>query len=264
MNGAHPTAPLPTRPGFVAGVKCFFGGIGWLVTHPPVWPRAIVPMLVGVVMAGVLSISAVQWMPKLIGWLVGPTEGSLAGAGVGALKVLGTILAVIVSAFVALALAQPLSGPALEGIARMQERAVGAPERPPTSFLFDIVRSLQSVAVGAMFGVPAFIVLLLLSLLLPFASVVTVPLKLFVAAFTIAWDLCDYPMSIRGLPVRRRLETIMQYRGAVFGFSIGLALCNLLPCLLLLVLPAGVAGASRLMWMVEQHEAQQGRRRFTP
>jgi CysZ protein len=108
-------------------------------------------------------------------------------------------------------------------------------------------------------GLPALATLALITLLLPFASVVSVPLKLMVTAFIIAWDLCDYPLSIRGLRARRRLDLIFTYKGAVLGFGVGLAACGLVPCLLFLFLPAGVAAASRLMWEVERYEHALGR-----
>jgi CysZ protein len=179
--------------------------------------------------------------------------------GAVALKVVGTVLAVLASGLLGLALAQPLSGPALERIAREQERALGAPERPPTHFMLDVARSLKSMLLGYACGLPALAILALVSLLLPFAAVVSVPLKLVVTAFIISWDLCDYPLSIRGLRVRRRLDLIFSYKGAVLGFGVGLAACALVPCLLFLFLPAGVAAAARLMWEVEQYEHAMGR-----
>ncbi len=79
------------------------------------------------------------------------------------------------------------------------------------------------------------------------ASVVVVPLQLAVTALGGAWDLCDCPLSIRGVPVAERIDFVRRNLAAVMGFGFGLALLSFLPCALLIVLPAGVLGAARLV-----------------
>lgn len=212
-------------------------------------------MIVLLVVVGLLGTAAIVWLPGLIDRLIGPTASTLGTVGAGVLKALASVLALLLSGFVGFGLAQPLSGPALEGIVRLQERELGAPERPPSSFLVDVLRSLQSLLVGYGIGLPLLAVLFLISLLFTPATIVTTPLKMVVLAYSVAWDLCDYPLTIRGLPVRERLRIVARHRGAVLGFGLALALASLVPCLLFLFLPAGVAGAGRLMWQVEQCEA---------
>jgi CysZ protein len=257
---AAQTAMTPTveKPGFGDGIRCLFGGIGFIIRKPTIWPVAAIPMFLVVVVTVLLGALSITFVPALVAKLIGPTQGTLAVIGVGAAKLLASVVAIVVCALLGFALAQPLSGPALEHIVRVHEKELGAPERPPTGMLLDMVRSLKSALVGYMFGLPAILLLLLLSVVLPFAAVVTVPLKLLVAAYIIAWDLCDYPLSIRGLPIRIRVGTILRHRTAVLGFSLGLALAGLVPCLLFFFLPGGVAGAAKLMWKVEQYERAQG------
>ena len=103
------------------------------------------------------------------------------------------------------------------------------------------------------------ICLFVLDLIFPPAIVVTWIAKLFVSAFIIAWDVCDYPLTVRGLPVAARLKTLWRHKAAVSGFAMALALAALIPCVLFIVLPGGVAGAARLMLEVERYEAMQGR-----
>jgi CysZ protein len=238
----------------VLGLKSLFRGIGFLVTTPGAWPYALVPLFVMLLLVTLLGSASIEWVPGLIRDWVGPGDSGWAEAGATALAVLGTVLAVLLSGLLAFALAQPLSGPALEKLVRMHEQKLGADERAPTNFVADIFRSLKSVAMGYAIGLPLIAMLLVLSLLLPFASVVTVPLKLLVACFTIAWDICDSPLAIRGMRVRDRVRVLWRYRGAVAGFAIGMALAGLVPCLAFFFLPAGVAGAGRLMWEVELYE----------
>jgi CysZ protein len=216
-----------------------------------------VPLLVLLALATALSTAAVLWLPGLVEALVGPATSTWGTVGTAALKVLSTVAAVVLSLFVAFGLAQPLSGPALEGLIRLQEKHLGAPERPPTRFWLDMWRSLQSLLLGYGLGLPVLAILFVVSLLFPPAAIVTTPLKIMVLAFTVAWDLCDYPLTVRGLRVSERFRVIARYRGAVLGFGVALALASLVPCMLLLCLPAGVAGAGRLIWQIEQFERTQ-------
>ncbi len=247
------------RPKFTDGIRCLFSGLWWMVTTPAAWPLALVPMILGILMTAVLSAISIGFVPGWVADAIGPTSSTVAGVGTMLLQVVGTILAVLASALIGFALAQPLSGPAMEGIVRRKEAEFGAPTRPTASIGIEIYRSLQSLAVSYMFGIPAIIVLFGLSLIVPYAAFVLLPLKLLVAAFTIAWDLCDYPLSVRGLRMSTRAGTVWRHRGAVLGFSIGLALAALVPCVLFLLLPGGVAGATKLMWQIECYERQLGR-----
>jgi CysZ protein len=132
---------------------------------------------------------------------------------------------------------------------------LGLPAQPESGFVVDIWRSLQSLLIGYAFGLPALALLLVLSFLVPYAAVVLFPLKMLVAAMTVAWDLCDYPLSVAGRPVGERVATVFRHFPAVIGFGLGIALAGLVPCLLFVLLPGGVAGATRLMGEVERWEA---------
>jgi CysZ protein len=147
-----------------------------------------------------------------------------------------------------------LAGPALERLVRLQERALGLPERPETRFLVDIGRSLQSMLISWAIAIPPLLLLFLLDVVIPPAVIVTVPLKLLVTAYAIAWDMCDYPLSVQGLRVADRVRLIARHWSAVLGFSLALALAALVPCLPLLLLPGGVVGATRLVAELQRHD----------
>lgn len=252
-TGAPPPPPKE-RPGVGVGLRSLFSGFGFIVSTPDVWHLAIVPVAVALVLTLTLGWAAVALIPPWIQALFGAPSGALMGVLAVLAKVAATVLALLLGALVGFGLAQPLSGPALERIVRRVETELGAPPWPPTSALDDIVRSLQSTLVGAAFGAPLLIILFVIGLVFPPLVVVTVPLKIAVTAVLITWDLCDYPLSIRGLPIGRRVSLLARNGGAVLGFGLGLALLALVPCLLLLALPAGVAGAARLMVQIERFE----------
>jgi CysZ protein len=245
-------APIQ-KPGFGAGLGAFFSGLGFVIGSPSVWALAAVPMLAALVLSGALAFASVELVPGWIARLIGDAAGEIATT---AAQVVGTAVAVIGSLLIGFGLAQPLSGPALERIVRRHEARLGAPAWPPTSFGADIARSLQSVAVTFLFGAPILALLFLCDLFIPGAAFVCVPLKFLVTTLLLAWDLCDYPLSIRGVPVGRRIALVGRNVVPMLGFAFGLALLSFLPCLLLLLLPAGVAGAARLTFEIERYETQ--------
>ena len=251
--GARPPSTPAEKPGFRAGIAAFFGGLGFIVRTPGVWPLAMVPVAVALVLSGALVTAAIAFVPGWIAALIGASSGA-GRVAVGITEVLGTVLASLAGVVAGFALAQPLSGPALERIVRRHEAELGAPAWPPTSAVSDVLRSLQSVAVSFLFAAPLFALLFVLDLTIPGAAVVCVPLKVVLTAILIAWDLLDYPLSIRGVAVGKRVAFVGRNVGAMLGFSLGLALLSFLPCLLLLLLPAGGAGAARLTFELERYE----------
>jgi CysZ protein len=235
-------------------VRAFFGGFRILLGTPRAWPFAAVPVLVGTLLFFTLSFTLTILLSDWIeGWLG-------VGFWAGVVQVLVSIVAVVLSAFFALALAQPASGPALEALSRVTERELGVPEHAPTPFLTDIARSTGSALLGVAGGTTAFVILFLIGLI-PGAAIVTVPLKFVAAAVFIGWDLCDYPLSVRGIRLGQRLGIVASNAGAVLGFSAGIALIALIPCGFLLVLPAGVCGATRLMSEIQAFEGSRHPRR---
>ena len=237
------------KPGFFSGARAFLQGLWTLVSSPSLWGLALVPVAIAFVMTGILGTLAVKIVPSL----VASSVGSSGAWWTVALQVLLTFAAVIVAFFLALTLAQPLSGPALEALVRRVEKDLGAPVRPQTPFLTDIGRSLASALLGLGFGLP-FLFLAFLLNFVPGGSFVAVPLKFLIAMVVVAWDLCDYPLSVRGTPLGERIRFIAHHIGPVLGFSLGAALVALLPCGALLLLPAGVCGATRLLHDLERYD----------
>lgn len=253
-SGANaPLAALPVaRPGIVGGLRALFSGLGFLVTTPATWPLTLAPAILWIGISAVLWGLAVKFLPPLfMGWLAG--TGGLAAK---LLAALATGLAMVLALFVGLALAQPLAAPALERIVRRVEIAQGTASVPETSLLEGLSRSLGSVLVSFSFGTPLLVLLFIVTFAFPPAAVVTVPLKLTVLALLAAWDFCDYPLSLRGLPIGARVALVRRNLPAMLGFGLGIALLSLVPCAFLFVLPVGMAGAARLVGAIERFEAR--------
>lgn len=248
----HPGAPLakPAKPGFFAGTAAFFSGVKFITLTPASWPLAVVPLAVTLVLTGVVGGTAMHFLSPWIVELVGPRYPGLAAA----LKVVAALITLGVSGVLSLSLAQPFSGPALNGIVRRAEALEGAPAWPATSFFTDIGRSFQSMAITYAFGLPLLAILWAVTFFVPPASIVTVPLKFVVLAIMTAWDLCDYPLSARGMPVVERIRLLSRNFLPMIGFGLGVALLSIIPCSLLLLLPYGVAGAAKLVLAIERAE----------
>ncbi len=171
------------------------------------------------------------------------------------IEILAVLVALFVALFLAFALGKPLSGPVLERIVRRVSTDLGAPEWPTPTLAQDVFRSLQSTFVALVFTLPILVPLVVVGLVFPVAAVVTTPLQFFVTAMGAAWDFCDYPLSIRGVSVSDRIEFVRRNKSAIVGFGLALGLLLLLPCSLILVLPAGVIGAAHLTVVIEKWEA---------
>ncbi|MDC0749424.1 EI24 domain-containing protein [Polyangium mundeleinium] len=252
-----PAALVPfERPGFGAGLKAVLGGYGYLFRTPDLWPLALIPTGIALVLSIVLGISGVKLAPALVALIVKePGTGALWTVLGVVLQVFSIVVMLVAALAVSFALAKPLSGPALERMVRRAEADMGAPTWPEVGLLDDMWRALQSSLVALAVTAPILILLGVLSFFFAPLSVVAFPLQLAVAALAGAWDLCDCPLSIRGVPVGARIEFVRRNIGAVMGFGLGLALLSFLPCTLLIVLPAGVLGAARLVVMLERYEA---------
>ena len=220
------------------GAGAFFRGMGFVVSTPSIWPRAMVPMLAALCLfAGFAALG-----------ILGAT---LLAHGV--LVVLLAVPALLLALLLALSLAQPLSGWALDGIVRAQRRDLGLPELPATSVGGAMLSSLGSALLALAIGAPVIALLTLVGWFVPPAMVVTLPLKVLVGALMVAWDLVDYPLAMHGAGIGDRMRFAWRHFGSFLGFGLAATLFFAVPGLGLLALPCGVAGATRLVKACESH-----------
>ncbi len=234
--------------GFFAGVRALFGGVGFVVSTPSAWGWAMIPALVATLLFGGATVLAIWGGSALSERIV--TDAAAHGwsmLGMWVLRILFWALGIVLAFVIAMSLAQPLSGFALDAVARKQELALGGRVWPDQPFLPSAVRSLRVSLTGLLVGLPILAVLALVTVFIPPAAVVTVPLKFIVAGVLTAYDLLDYPLSLRGEDVGARLRFIAANFPAVLGFGVAAAAVMLIPGGALFLLPFGVAGAARLV-----------------
>lgn len=245
--------------GFFAGVRAVFGGLGFVVSTPSVWGWALVPVVIAAILFGGAGAAAIwagtEFSSRLIGG-ANDAGGAWLTFGLWALRIVFWVIGLLLAFVVAMSLAQPLSGFALEAIAKKQENTLSARERswPDQPAVAGFLRSLRVTFTALAVGLPILAVLGAITLLFPPASVVTIPLKFVVTGMLAAYDLLDYPFSLRGRGVRDRVGFIRDNFAAVLGFGVTTAALLLVPGVGLFLLPFGVAGAARLVH--ERDEAQ--------
>jgi CysZ protein len=227
--------------GLLRGIGAFFGGVAFVVGTPRLWSRALAPVLTALVLTTALGAIGV--------WQALALAHRAWGGGFGAalLALALCVAAVLLALVVGVSLAQPLSGWALDGIVRAQQTALGLPLAVERTGPGVTLGSLASALLAVAIGVPIVVVLTAIGWVFPPATIATLPLKVLVAGVLLAWDLLDYPLSLRGMTIGGRVRWCAAHWGAVIGFGLGAELLFAVPGLGLLALPCGVAGAARLV-----------------
>ncbi|MCA9597732.1 MAG: EI24 domain-containing protein [Myxococcales bacterium] len=241
-------AALPPRPGLWAGFRAVFRGLGFMFRTPAAWPAGLVPAAILFGLSALFVSLAVLWVQPALETWIAPSHSWYSELGTAIASWVGALLASVLGVMIAAATTPPLSGPALESIIARQEKALGIPERAALGFFAEMWFGLKAQALAALFAGPLLLLLWIVELLAPPAAVVTIPAKLLVVALGLAWNLFDYPLTLRGVRMRDRLRLVRAYKPAVLGFGLGFALLFWLPCFSILMLPVAVAASTRLVW----------------
>ncbi len=243
---------VPRKVTLASGLEAFGSGMWFILTTPRVWGYALVPVgMLLLLSCGLIGLAL--WAPQHISnWIVG-TESSVWGhIGWWTLTIVLWLVGIIVALLLALSLAQPLSGFALEAIAHAQEIALIGTAAPKTTFFASLVSTTKAVVIALLIGGTLLTILFVISFFFPPATVVTVPLKVLVCGWMLAWDFIDYPLAMRGVGLEGRFAWVGRNFGAFTLFGVIWALLIVVPGVQLVILPMGVAGATRLVVADEQ------------
>jgi CysZ protein len=235
------------RVGFAAGVTSLWRGFGFITGQRSTWALAAVPVLVFTALALVLGWFSIAHVGPWLAEVVLPEAESALGTSIKVgVRWLGAALSGYVGLLLAALLAPPLSAPALEALVRQQEAALGLPARPPHGFWRELVTgfSAQLLAIGV--TVPLLAVLWIAALVVPVLGPFVLLLKGLIVAAAVAWNLFDYPLTLRGIPASERLGIVRRHVGATFGFGLAFAALFWIPCTGIVLLPVGVVAAARL------------------
>jgi CysZ protein len=228
--------------GALGGVRAFVGGIGFVLGTPSVWGWSLVPA--GFMALFSLATCGLSWWGS---WEAARALVGDANAGTWAVAILLGVFGAMLAVLVALTLAQPCAGFALEAICRAQERALVGRASAPLPFWPSLRRNLKVVTATLVVGGGVTAVLFVVEFLVPPAAVVTVPLKVLVGGWLMAWNFLDYPLGLRGVGVRGGVRWVGRHAVEVTVFGLAWWSLVLFPGAVLFLLPMGVAGAARLV-----------------
>lgn len=234
--------------GFVAGVGSLFSATRFVVGTPATWPFALVPGLVLAVLgAGFVWLSVAWVRPAVAGSMPDATSwyGQL---GIQLVAWSSAVVSGVLGLLVAIVLTPPLSGPALERLVTLQESGLGVPARRHVSWLAEIWCGARAQLAAALVAWPLLGLLGIIGFAVPPAAAITTPLAYLVGALSLAWNLFDYPLTLRGVRLRDRLALARRHPGATIGFGGAFATLFVVPCLNILLLPIAVVAATRLVW----------------
>lgn len=237
-------------------------GLRFLLGRRRLWPAAATPVLV---LLGLL-IPLAWWSIASFGpWLsaaifADPSTWYEQGARV-LVRWVSSALAALLGFWLALLLAPVLSAPALEQLVRARESELGGGSRPRHGLWHELKCGLEAQLGGLLLAMPLWLLYWLVGLALPGAALLLLPLHVLPLALGLAWNLLDYPLTLRGIRLRERWALLRQSPGPVLGFGVALAGVTLIPGAALLLLPAGVVGAAQLVWRLLPDDPGQ---RLTP
>jgi CysZ protein len=232
----------PSRPGFLrriaAGAWHVPAGFAFLIRHPPLWPLAALPAALagGFLVAGL----GLSWylVPRVEDALapsparVGDVLALFAAVGLG-------LLTLATGALLGFALGLALAGPLLDRLSERTERLLGARAAPARGLRFEAMQSLK----GALFFAVA-VPLAFLVGLVPFVGPVLATVW---SGFALGFQLTDGPLARRGMAFSEKLRFHGRWRPESIGFGLLGLLALLVPLANLLMAPALVVGATRLV-----------------
>jgi CysZ protein len=233
--------------GFSDGVTSLARGFAFIAARRSTWALAAVPVLVFTLLALVLGWFSVVHVGPWLGDLALPEAESALGTGIKVgVRWLGSALSGYVGLLLAALLAPPLSAPALEALVRQQEAALGLPPRPSHGFWRELVTGFSAQLLALGLTLPVLGVLWITALLAPALGPLVVICEGLVVAAAVAWNLFDYPLTLRGVSASERTAIVRRYPGATFGFGLTFAALFWIPCTGIVLLPVGVVAAARL------------------
>lgn len=236
----------PPDDSFSAGFTAMFRGTGFLMRSPKCWPYAAVPLVVVIVFSGVFGWAVVHWVQPWAEGLFGPAGDTAWWSS--ALSWLATVIAITAGLFLAYVLASPLSAPALEKLVESREGELGAPGRVARGFLWELSAGFRATIAALAFTAPLWILIWIIELAIPAVAPLTLLAKVLITAAAVSWTLLDYPLTLRGIPLRQRLRLWRRRPGLVAGFGVAFAALFWIPCFGLLMLPVGVVAATEVSW----------------
>jgi CysZ protein len=235
---------------FLAGVRYFARGLGWVARRPRQWLFGLIPALI--VLAGysvALTFLAVYdadlaraVSPFADHWSSGARDATRVLIGI---LLFGAALMIVIVTFIGVTLV--VGEPFYEGISRRVEESAGG--LPPEASL-PLWRQLlhgtaDAVIVGMVTGLFA-VVLFGLGFVPVIGQTVIPVLAAFVSGYFLTFELTSIACERRGLRRRERFALLRRNRALAVGFGASVFVVFLIPLGAVLAMPGAVAGGTLL------------------
>lgn len=245
----EPARTPPTRAvqELAAGFRALLGGFGFWRVRPGAMLLGLVPaLLAGLVLAAGIA-ALLVFIDPITAWMT-PFAESWDSLWRTSLRVLvATALIVtagILSARVFTALALTIGGPFYERIGLIAEQSYGGLEHPQSTGFWRSLGDMGRIVARSVLGSLGIgLVSLIPAIGAPLATV----LGVLFTALVIGREFSLQPLQLRGFPPAARGSLLRGARWRVLGFGLAVQLCYLVPLGAVLVMPAAVAGGTRLV-----------------
>ncbi len=250
---------MPAKAGPVAGISYLFRGLP-LLRQKGVWPWAIVPLIINVVLLGTLAWATVSWvgsliegwlavLPDWLSWLTSVINFILIAAVILGVFQIFTLMANLIAApfngFLSAAIEQKLTGKRPDsGLSLLQEGLVTL--RAEIGKLWFL---LSRAALVGLLSIVLFVI--------PGLNVLLPAVWFLFGAYMLSLEYLDYPMGNHGLSFREKRELLARNRLLALGFGAVTTLLTALPVINLLIMPTAVAGGT-LAWVESLRQTRPG------
>ncbi len=253
MPVVNPLKPYADFRGFFRATFAPFAGFGHILVRPSLWPLAFTPTLTILLLGSLSTAAATKVYHALIARFSQSihSASSLGQAELWLVRVLVILLLLLLGLIVLTILAPPLCAPWMDRlVVKVDQRRL--PEEP---FVRSALRAIRVTLAGALvFAIPQIFMWVLSVLIAPLAWLFAA-IGFMVSALSLSYDAFDWPLARRGLGVRARIDWMQDHWIAVMGLGFGVSLFAIVPGLSIVLLPAIVVGAVRIVNECEAHES---------
>lgn len=211
------------------------------------WSAAAVPACIALTLSGIFGAIAVQQLSPWVANAVAPMGETWRWLW-HIVRWLSIALGCYAGLVASLLITPALSGPALERLVRLTEESLDVPPRPAQGFWFELICGLRAQVFLAVITVALALGLWIVGLILPWLSPLIVALQALVLGGAIAWNLLDYPLTLRGVSYRARWAVARRNPTTILAFGLPFAALFWIPGLGIVLLPVGVVAATQVLW----------------
>ncbi len=232
------------------GFYFFSSGIG-LMFKPGIFRYAMWPLIINIIIFTLFGVIAYYQFEVLLEWMLSYLPGWLDWLRYILWPIFALALALIfffTFALVAGLVAAPFNAPLAHAVEQRLGKvsaATGGSAPLIRSVLQSVLSELRKMLYILLRALP-----LLLLFVIPFVNIAAPFIWFVFGAWMLTMEYADYPMGNHELDFKSQLGFLKQRRVLSLGFGASVALALLVPVLNLLVMPAAVAGATK-MWVEE-------------